>query len=742
MLRHLFYLSIGTVCFLSAIAAGQTEITSLSQNKQTVGMYEKFELSFTLSETYNNPFDPDIVDISATITAPDTSTSVAFAFFYMDYDIVDEKYVNGRNPCWKVRFAPSQLGKYAVSQITISDKNGTTCVDPYASFDCVPGERKGIIRIDRRDPYCLCYDDGSAYLPIGHNVAWDQAVYGTEAITWWEQYFTSMHAAGENWTRIWMTHFYEGHTLEWTSNEWPDYWEGVGWLSLQMADKIDRMVELAEQNGIAIQLVFQHHGQFSTTVNSNWSENPYNIANKRDDGGFLENPEDFFTDAEAIRLTKYKYRYIVARWGYSDAILAWELWNEVQYTDAWRNGRRSDVVNWHEEMSDYLSLIDPFDHLVTTSDDTSGFEAVWSLPNIDLVQVHYYGLGTAGFIAQAVASLSRHEKPVIMGEFGRFDEENVAEAALVLHNGIWSAFHLKSGGHFWWWDYIHSHNLYDEFVPLSVYAEGEDLAAHNLSTADIDVPGAGLYANVVPGLKGFWDVCTQTDFIIQGNGKVEGLENLSQWLHGSSKSEFRSDPNFVIEFANSGVLKIHVDEVSSWGRNSLRILLNGVQVFSESYQNGLTGFVIELPLPSGQQVVKIENTGQDWFCISSYEFQETTDTNIGYLQFIGLSGDNHAYIWVHDIGSQRERTDHGIFSDVNCVLYGLADGDYVVDFYETRGEGGVFKSNYAQSENGGLGVVIPEFTMDIAFKIKPLEVTTIESFETGGRIDDMVFSAE
>ena len=84
-----------------------------------------------------------------------------------------------------------------------------------------------------------------------------------------------------------------------------------------------------------------------------------------------------------------------------------------------------------------------------------------------VVQVHYYGSGTISFFKQAVASLSGYEKPIIMGEFGRFDDSSVAEAALVLHNGIWSALHLKSGGHFWWWDYIHDHNLYDEFIPLS-----------------------------------------------------------------------------------------------------------------------------------------------------------------------------------------------------------------------------------------------------------------------------------
>ena len=244
---------------------------------------------------------------------------------------------------------------------------------------------------------------------------------------------------------------------------------------------------------------------------------------------------------------------------------------------------------------------------------------------------------------------------------------------------------------------------------------------------------------MVPGLTGFWDVSTQTAFNVRSDGIIEGTDNLSQWLHGSSKSDFRSDPSFAIEFENSGVLKIHVDEVSNWGRNSLRILLNGQQVFSESYPEGLANFVIEVPLPGGQQIIKIENTGQDWFCISSYEFQETADTNIGYLQFIGLSGNNHAYIWIYDVGSQRGRTDHGVFTDVNCVLNGLGDGDYVVDFYETRGTGGLFKSNYCQAENGELVIEFPQFTRDIAVKVKPLGVPTTDDTAW---IDDIIFPVD
>lgn len=577
-----------------------TEVTSLSQNRYTVGRYEKFELTFALSETYDNPFDPDIVDISVTFSRPDGTTIITPAFFHMEYDMVGRKYVNGHDPCWKARLAPSQLGQYTVTQITIQDGKGIRIVETQVGFSCVQSQRKGIIRVDQRDPYCLCYDDGSPYLPIGHNVAWDSA----GGIPWWQQYFASMQAAGENWTRIWMTHFYDGHTLEWSSKHHTGYFGGVGWLSLPMAKKIDQMIELAEQNGIGVQLVFQHHGQFSSTVNPNWSENPYNIANARSDGGFLINPEDFFTGAEAIRLTKYKYRYIVARWGYSDAILAWELWNEVQYTDAWRKGYHSSIMNWHEDMAGYLRSEDPFSHLITTSSDQSGFGPIWSLANIDVIQVHHYGSGTTGFFEQAAASLSGYGKPVIMGEFGSDagGAGNAADFALTIHNGIWSAFHLKSSAHCWWWEELDSHNLYDEFIPLSAYAAGEDLAAHSLSKANITISGASAY------------------------------------------------------------------------------------------------------------------------------------TNATYLRFVGLSGNDHAYIWVYDVASQAGQANHGVFTDVSLILKGLNNGNYVIDFYETRDTGGVIASTHARSANGSLVITLPQFTKDISVKVKPLGTPIPEGeegFETG-----------
>ena len=288
----------------------------------------------------------------------------------------------------------------------------------------------------------------------------------------------------------------------------------------------------------------------------------------------------------------------------------------------------------------------------------------------------------------------------------------------MLHNGIWSSFHVKSSAHLWWWDsYIDPCNLYDEFTALSVYAENENLADYNLSRAGRAVSGAeAFYAN--PVLSDFWAVSTQTVFTLQDD-YFPGMENLSRWLHGSSKSAYKSNPTFNLNMPTDGSLKIHVESVSAWGNNSLRVLVNSVQVFSSSYANGSSNFIITVPLSAGQQSVQIINTGQDWFNISSYEF---APNNVALLDSIGLSSNQRAYIWIYDTGSQYGQTAHGVFHNEPVSVKGLDDGRYVVDVYATRDEGGVIASGEADSVSGLLTYTLPDFSKDIAVKVKPLIV--------------------
>ncbi len=713
-----------------------TTISNISQNSSTIGRYTKYELTFTLSRTYTNPFDPCEVDVMVKFHQPDGTDVNVPSFYYRYYapsGSNPETYPTAGAISWKARFAPSQLGSYTCD-IKVKDVDGTATATSAGSFTCTESGKKGFIRIDPNQHDFLEYSNGDTYLPIGQNIGWNNGSLPGGGTTGWDYFLKKMHNAGANWVRLWSCSYGSdmGTVLEFPTGMWGStYFQGPGKPSQQISMRMDKYVEIAEQNNIAIQFALQHHGQVSTTTNPDWSTNPYNIANT---GGFLSDPCKYFTDANAIKLTKNKYRYVVARWGYSTSIYAWELFNEVQWTDAW-NYDHSLVVNWHNIMASYIRSIDPFTHPVTTSSHGPGFENLWNLPDINIVEHHYYGNDTIRVMEQTALSLQDFNKPILFAEFGlggnpegSTQPEPYAsqlKEGLEMHNGIWAAFFSRSGAHLWWWDnYIDPCNLYGVYTPLSIYAAGENLADCNLVRAPRAASGSQAYfAN--PVLTDFWAVTTQFDFYLQDN-YFPGMGNLSQWFHGSTKSAYKSDPNFHLTMPSAGSLKIHVQSTANWCNNSLRVLVNGSQVFSGTYPPDANNFIVTVPLSAGQQAVKIENTGLDWFVITSYEF---APNNISLLGSMGLAGKQRGYYWIYDTESQYGMINNGTFHNEQVVAKQLSDGLYDVDVYNTRGSGGIINSGTANSVAGQLTYTLPDFSKDIAVKVTGVvEIYDLDAF--------------
>ena len=588
---------------------------------------------------------------------------------------------------------------------------------PPAHLPARKAAKKGFIIVDSNQHDFLKYSNGDTRINIGQNIAWNNGgIYG------WNNYLVKMHNAGANWVRLWSCTYGSdmGVALEWLPGLYgTTYFQGCGKPSLQTSLRMDRYVEIAEQNNVAIQFALQHHGQFSTDTDSDWANNPYNSANP---GGFLPDPCKYFTDANAIKYTKNKYRYIVARWGYSPAIYAWELFNEVQWTNGWKT-QPATVVAWHSTMASYIRSIDAFKHPVTTSSNGSGFENLWNLPDINLVENHYYGGDTIRTFEQTAMTLADFNKPVLMAEFGlggnpegTTQPEPYAtqlKEGLEMHNGIWSAFFAKSSAHLWWWDnYIDPCNLYSVYTPLSIYDANENLADCNLIVAQRAASGSEAYF-ASPVLTDWGAVTTQFDFYLQSD-YFPGMGNLSQWLQGSWQPTLKSDPNFHLTMATAGALKIHVQQVSASGTNSLAVLVNGKTVFSSSYTDGSTNFIITVPLSAGQQTVQVKNTGQDWFEISSYEF---APNNVSPLGSMGLVSKQRGYFWIYDTNSQYGLINNGTFHDEPVIAKGLSDGLYNVYVYATRDSGGIINSGTANSVAGQLSYTLPDFTKDIAVKV-------------------------
>ena len=162
-------------CTVSSQGGGPT-VANLRANAETVGRYEKFELTFDITDTVATdpyfPYDPDPpagvpagvgVSVDGLFSNDDWATSVAQpAFLYQgfEHDCIGagenefcqysdgQEYHSGRewlypvgDPMWKIRFAPHKIGVWRY-RIRVTDASGTTYypADGDLSFIALPSD--------------------------------------------------------------------------------------------------------------------------------------------------------------------------------------------------------------------------------------------------------------------------------------------------------------------------------------------------------------------------------------------------------------------------------------------------------------------------------------------------------------------------------------------------------------------------------------------------------------------------
>ncbi len=190
-------LQAGTAC-----AAVQIALSS-----ESVGQYERVEVSIGGVGRYDNPFDPKQVDVSVEIAGPAGEKMTLPAFFCQDYE--RRKMIGGRSGAnwyypagqgWKARFAPRQVGAYSATVI-LGDGSGTSRSNT-VRFTCKPSQNKGYLRVCKQDPRFLELSGGEPFIAIGQNMAFvgeGQYVNLTKA----EEIFGKLAQNGANFVRIW-----------------------------------------------------------------------------------------------------------------------------------------------------------------------------------------------------------------------------------------------------------------------------------------------------------------------------------------------------------------------------------------------------------------------------------------------------------------------------------------------------------------------------------------------------------
>lgn len=573
--------------------------------------------------TSGNPFDPAVNDVRVSFKSKGGKTSERLAFFTHNK--------------WQVKGYLPEPGTYTAN-ITVNGKLAGKLL-PITVANKKPSN---MIQTDGK---WFKKSNGDPYWPVGIDVAWGSGP--TKPV---ESYFPQMKKSGMNWSRVWACHWDDRNPYWMTNTLNPK----DNWMSEVALDRWDKVIKGAETNGIHFQFVMFHHGQFSSSVNPNWQDHPWNTKN----GGFLKSASDFFSDPEAKRRTKMLIRYFVARYGYSTSIMAWELFNEVQFVDRVREKQDwATVGKWHDEMAQYIKSIDTNKHLVTTSSELD--KPIWA--HADFLQGHGYPASVAGMLQ---GTPNNGPKPMFYGEIGP-GGNGPDEGKTARREGFWSAlFAGHSGaGQYWYWDQMNEQawkeyaffNKIMSILPPARTFKFQDVKLRVPSGGDLEFrPGRG------------WADSSMTTFNLPADAAAVKSGQLSSYIQGDANRKMQPKPlTFVFDATVPGKLNIHANDVSTTGAK-LEISVNGTAVLTKEFPGGKkpTGDDANLSIPfaAGHNEIVINNIGADW--VNLNKFVVTGIAPLASIQAI-RSG-NWVLVYVHTLQPhvEIEMTNFGTKSEV------------------------------------------------------------------------------
>jgi len=532
------------------------QIVSIEPATKTLQQYELAAIDVTLKAEWKNPYASSDVALNLNIVSPSGEVALLPGF-----------YVSGKseaNSLWRFHFAPKEVGEYQFSVSVEDDKK--VLGEPMAfSLSASVGAGKGFLQV--ADAWSLKFDNGELFRGIGENFGWERRDNDDS------KYFKKLHEhkrfnydhmipalrqQGANFIRTWM--IYWNLPLDWkqVSNA-KRYKNSTEQFNASGIKRMDELVALLKKNDVYLMLAIDSHAGF---IGNAWDSNPYNKAN----GGFAESAQDFFANAQARQQYKDKLRYLVARWGYSPNIAAWEFFNEVDNIIYATETPIPDalVVDWHREMSEYLSSIDPYNHIITTSISHRDVAGLTALPHIDLNQRHMYKV-TDQIPETLVKYSAETQKPYVIGEYGyewdwsiNFNEIK-AEKIDDFKKGLWYGLFSPTpiAPMTWWWEFFDEHKATPYFArvreinDLMLKSSSAPLTAITVTSDAETVMSLG----VNNGARQFIYLHNKTTKAIDVAVAVEGLEHKA----GAQVQAYDPETGHYSRwgsFSSDGVLKV------------------------------------------------------------------------------------------------------------------------------------------------------------------------------------------
>ncbi|MFO1475434.1 MAG: DUF5060 domain-containing protein [Verrucomicrobiota bacterium] len=695
-----------------------------------------------------NCFDPDEIRIDAVIQSPSGKSSVVPAFWYQDFS---RGLSNGvevvaavHPPEWRVRFTPTEPGKYSMGlRVTVAGR--AVPASAPAAFEVAASTnapRAGYVRVgpDRR---YFETADGQPLRLIGENICWSD-IGGTHDFDRW---MSRMSAAGENFGRVWLAPWFLG--LEHKPATLNRYDLAAAW-------QLDYIFDLASREGIYLLLCLDHHGMYQTDnknwggSNNFWKSNPYSSIN----GGPCARPNDFFTDAAARKIYQKRLRYLVARYGWSPELLAWQFFNEID--NVYGPLRGDDVLAWHREMGQWLRTNDPYHHLVTTS-LTGGSERpeIWSLPEMDFSMYHSYGEPAPGSGAARLGRdfVSHYGKPAMIGEFGIDARSwNIASDPHLrgFRQALWGGALGGSVGTAmsWWWQNMDSDDVYPLFAAMHRILQTAGWNQGAWTPADFETPGnmpVTLDATAAAGdpfqallpLNASWRLIEKLPNRVALASPIvseRASEFLSGYLLGNSHPEMRKPLEIQACFGDKATLAVHIGSIAS--NVDIAIRVDGKRLMHKSWPTspGVSGARpkiidedVTAEIPAGVHRVSILNEGDDWALASRVRIDSAREIPFaGDWQFapeqFGLRGTNTAVVYLYSpwivFPAGALRFNPPVQTGQSITLLHWPAGAYEVRWFDPSSATAMGTAR-AESRDGKLRLPLPAYREDLAGMVVP-----------------------
>lgn len=476
-------------------------------NRDSLGQYEKYELSLDIKADFVNPFDPAQIDVMAYYTAPSGKIwNIAGFYNYNSWQSV-----------WMIRFTPNEPGTWTC-QLKIKDKTDTN--DSLKTrFLVKTSNLRGPVKIAGNKRY-LQYANGDDFFGVGLWYNDGYAAYNKGQIQ--AQTLDELKQLGVNFISSFIT------PLE-------THGSGLGRYDQSIAGRLDEVIQLCEARDIQLSLNIWFHSYLSETVwgggNIRWNTNPYKQ---------ITTAKDFYRSEEAWKYQQQLYRYFIARWGYSNSLLLWFIIDEVNGTDGWTSGDSLGAAQWGKKVHDYFKLNDPYQHL-TTGTRSGGIGEFWhegyqifdlasreiyeaqGFPivrsgYIDSSEVHPLTLSYKNYANQIDRLWKGYDKPVIIGETGwdhTFYEPSMPGYQAMYHNALWVTLAKGTAMTPFWWahsGYLNDNIITNQIRNISRFAREIPFAKlSNLSLIDSISGGKNSYAMSSDQLIYGWVVNPDSD---------------------------------------------------------------------------------------------------------------------------------------------------------------------------------------------------------------------------------------